>query len=256
MMSRKFSRTGLGTGKSGFAALVFLATTLCSAGTPASGLEKAPATPDAHRSVWHAVIFELHALGLRDELLPDMDDIEMPAALALAEESSLQVASSCWNQQADRAELQLRCTGAASCLPFLVYVKGREVALGRSSVAKRGKDFDDFLHASAKLCHAGFVSDSPGNPADRLLVHRSLSLASSTVNSSVNSTANSSANSKAAIRAGDHATAIFSSTGLRMSASVTCLDRGAVGEVIRVRNRNGQTFRARVTGPLTLEALL
>ena len=57
------------------------------------------------------------------------------------------------------------------------------------------------------------------------------------------------------VRAGDRAIAVLVATGLRMSAAVTCLDRGARGDVIRVRGQEGYVFRARVTGPALVEAL-
>jgi len=60
---------------------------------------------------------------------------------------------------------------------------------------------------------------------------------------------------KPAVRAGDRATAVFLSARLRISASVTCLERGREGEVIRVRNEDGQVFRARISGPALLEAV-
>ena len=60
---------------------------------------------------------------------------------------------------------------------------------------------------------------------------------------------------KPAIRPGDRARAVFLSAGLRMTASVICLDRGREGEVIRVRAGAGHIFRARVSGPGMLDAL-
>jgi flagella basal body P-ring formation protein FlgA len=48
---------------------------------------------------------------------------------------------------------------------------------------------------------------------------------------------------------------VFVSSGFRMTASVTCLERGREGEIIRVRGLDGHIFRARVSGPALLEAL-
>ncbi len=50
--------------------------------------------------------------------------------------------------------------------------------------------------------------------------------------------------------------AVFLSNRLRMTASVTCLERGREGEVIRVRSQDGRVFRARISGPARLEVLL
>ncbi len=60
---------------------------------------------------------------------------------------------------------------------------------------------------------------------------------------------------KPTVQPGDRATAVFLSARLRISANVTCLERGREGEVIRVRGEDGQVFRARVSGPTLLEAV-
>ena len=57
------------------------------------------------------------------------------------------------------------------------------------------------------------------------------------------------------LRAGDRAMAVFLSNRLRMTANVTCLERGREGEIIRVRSQDGRVFRARISGPGRLEAL-
>jgi len=48
---------------------------------------------------------------------------------------------------------------------------------------------------------------------------------------------------------------VFLTNRLRMTASVTCLERGREGEVIRVRSQDGHIFRARISGPALLEVL-
>ncbi len=60
---------------------------------------------------------------------------------------------------------------------------------------------------------------------------------------------------KPAVRAGDRATAVLVSGGLRMTASVTCLERGREGDVIRVRGLDGHVFRGLISGPALLEVL-
>jgi len=65
----------------------------------------------------------------------------------------------------------------------------------------------------------------------------------------------SSATRKAIVRSGDRATVVFRGSQLNLTALVTCLERGAAGDVIRVRNQDGQIFRARVSAPARLEAL-
>lgn len=61
--------------------------------------------------------------------------------------------------------------------------------------------------------------------------------------------------SQPAVRAGERATAVFLADRLRMTASVTCLERGNEGAIIRVRSQDGHVFRARISGPALLEAL-
>jgi len=60
---------------------------------------------------------------------------------------------------------------------------------------------------------------------------------------------------KAIVRSGDRATVLFRGSQLNLTALVTCLERGAAGDVIRVRNQDGQIFRARVSAHARLEAL-
>jgi len=59
----------------------------------------------------------------------------------------------------------------------------------------------------------------------------------------------------AVVRAGERATAVFLADRLRMTASVTCLERGNQGAIIRVRGQDGHVFRARISGHALLEAL-
>ena len=58
-----------------------------------------------------------------------------------------------------------------------------------------------------------------------------------------------------AVRTGERAMVLFVGDRLHLAAQVTCLEHGAKGEVIRVRNPDGHVFRARVSGPGRLEAL-
>jgi hypothetical protein len=58
-----------------------------------------------------------------------------------------------------------------------------------------------------------------------------------------------------AVHSGEHATAVWMTPTLRLTADVTCLERGARGEIVRVRGEEGRIFRARVTGPALVEAL-
>jgi hypothetical protein len=58
------------------------------------------------------------------------------------------------------------------------------------------------------------------------------------------------------LRAGKSVTAILSAAGIRMTAPVTCLERGSAGDIIRVRGHEGRIFRARIVGQGLVEAIL
>jgi len=64
-----------------------------------------------------------------------------------------------------------------------------------------------------------------------------------------------SASRKNLIRVGDHAKVVFRGRRLNLTTLVTCLERGGEGAIVRVRNEDGQIFRARVSAPALLEAL-
>ncbi len=59
----------------------------------------------------------------------------------------------------------------------------------------------------------------------------------------------------AIVEPGRKVMAVLAVTGVRMTAPVTCLERGAMGDVIFVRGQEGRAFRARVAGPAFVEAL-
>jgi flagellar basal body P-ring formation chaperone FlgA len=59
---------------------------------------------------------------------------------------------------------------------------------------------------------------------------------------------------KVAVRAGERAMLVLVANRLRLTRSVICLERGAEGEIIRVKNQDGRIFRARVMAPALLEA--
>jgi len=61
--------------------------------------------------------------------------------------------------------------------------------------------------------------------------------------------------SEPVVRVGAPVTAVMVAAGMRMTAAVTCLDRGARGEIVRVRGGEGRIFRARVAGPALVQVL-
>lgn len=170
------------------------------------------------QEVLRAVVSELRQRGLSEQELPRVEDLDLPATLPSLAGRRLRVRSSCSDEGLRRTQFRLECGAPGQCLPFLVYV--------RDSVRDRVHyGLSSGLGALAGSCR--MASSRP--PLEALV--------------------------KPAVRAGDRATAVFLADRLRMTASVTCLERGREGEVIRVRGLDGHVFRARISGPDQLEAL-
>lgn len=174
-------------------------------------------TPVTRREVWQAIVADLHERGLSEAQLPKIEDLDLPVALSASAGRQLRVASACWDDGAARTQFRLECAAPGQCLPFLAYVHVRI-------------DGESNFNSRPGFCRL----DSARRPAPRTF---------------------SNALAKPTVRPGDRATARFVSARLRITASVTCLDRGREGEVIRVRGQDGQVFRARVSGPAQLEAV-
>jgi hypothetical protein len=174
-----------------------------------------PPTPVTRQEVWQAVVAELRERGLSEQQLPRVEDLDLPVALPALAGRRLRVSSACWDAGPRRTQFHLECGEPGQCLPFLVYVRD---------------DVRDFVNADAGARARSCRLASGSRPAPEALP-------------------------KPAVRAGDRATAVFLSNRLRMTASVTCLERGREGEVIRVRSPDGHVFRARISGPALLEAL-
>jgi hypothetical protein len=194
----------------------------------ASWAEESPTPPDAatpatRQEVWQAVEAELRIRGLSDRQLPRLEDLDLPAALPALAGRRLRVSSACWDKGPRRTQFRLECGGSGECLPFLVYVhdRGGDPADGRGN-ADWGTRAVPCRMASGPHAARG-ISPKPLR--------------------------------KPTVRAGDRATAVFLSDRLRMTASVTCLERGGEGEVIRVRGEEGNIFRARISGPARLEVM-
>ncbi len=176
-------------------------------------------TPVTRQEVWQAVVAELHEAGLSGLQLPRIEDLDLPVAVPAVAARKLRVSSGCWDNGSERVQFRLECGETGQCLPFLAYVQVHRHDGG-------GADERTF----GRLCRLASVSrparEAPPTPL-----------------------------AKPTVRPGDQATAVFLSARLRITARVTCLDRGREGESIRVRNQDGEVFRARVSGPALLEAL-
>ncbi len=184
-----------------------------------------PPTPVTRQEAWQAVVAELRHQGLAESQLPRVEDLDLPTAPPALAGRSLRVASACWDEGPGRTQFRLECGAPGQCLPFLVY-----------------------LHESVR-------DPEPDSALARIAGHeRSCRLASGPHPASGSHMAPEVA-LKPTVVSGDRATAIFLSDHMRMTASVTCLDRGGEGEVIRARAPDGHIFRARISGPALLEAL-
>jgi hypothetical protein len=198
--------------------------------------EPAPFKRLAVGEVRRAVLAELKRRGvdglLKDGNLKDGElkdgDIEIPSAVPARAGSRVRVASVCWDGSAGRARFRMECTAAGSCLPFFVYVRTESHASAASCDGKAES------HDSEGGGSEGGGSASDGSASDGAAKARG----------------------KPMVRVGEGATAVMVASGLRMTAAVTCLDRGARGEIIRVRAGEGHIFRARVAGPGLVEAVV
>jgi hypothetical protein len=179
-----------------------------------------PPTAATRQEVWQAVAAELQREGLSEQRLPRIEDLDLPGALPALAGRRLRVLTACWDKGPRRTQFRLECSEPAQCLPFLVYLHGV------------------YLHDD------DHVGDDENANARRGSC-RPASEPSHAMESSP----------KPLLRPGDRATAVLLSKRLRMTASVTCLERGREGEVIRVRSQDGRVFRARISGPARLEAL-
>jgi hypothetical protein len=183
----------------------------------------ARSTPVTRQEVWQAVAAELRERGLTKPRWPRVEDLDMPGALPALAGRKLRVSSVCWDRSLRRTQFRLQCGEAGECLPFLVYL--HDMYLQPVDLHNSRRE-NETVAASWRAVPCG------SRPLDPVA-----------------------ASLKPAVRAGDRAMAVFAGEGLRMAASVTCLERGREGEVIRVRTQDGHIFRARVAGPARLEAL-
>jgi len=180
---------------------------------PAQELAR-PYFPVTVAEAWQAVASELQSRGFREEQLPRIADLELPAAVPARPGRTLRVSSVCWDADAGHVRFRIACREPGACLPFLVYLRD---------------DSGAGAHALAPSCRL----ERPGRRSP-LAQHQP---------------------AEPSVRAGQRATAVLAASGLRMTAPVICLDRGAGGEIVRVRGQEGRVFRARVTGQALVEAL-
>jgi hypothetical protein len=190
-----------------------------------------PPTAATRQEVWQAVVAELQREGLSEQRLPRIEDLELPGALPALAGRRLHVSSACWDEGPRRTQFRLECGEPGQCLPFLVYLH------------------NPYLHNVYLHNHVHNYVREDQNASARAESCRPASEPRRAPEVSPKPSP------KPGLRAGDRATAVFLSNRLRMTASVTCLERGREGEVIRVRSEDGHVFRARISGPARLEVL-
>jgi hypothetical protein len=183
-----------------------------------------PPAPVTRQEVWRAVASELRDHGSSEQQLPRVEDLDLPAALPALAGRRLRVSSTCWDEGPRRTQFRLECGEPGQCLPFLVYLSSSVPNSVRAGAP-----------ADAGARTASCRSTSGARPAPAVSPNPLVRAA--------------------VVRAGERATAVFLAGRLRMTASVTCLERGRENDVIRVRSQNGHIFRARISGPALLEAL-
>jgi len=185
----------------------------------------APTAPVTRQEVWQTVAAELRGRGLSEEQLPPVENLDLPVAVPAFAGRTLRVSSACWDAGSRRTQFRLECGAPGQCLPFLAYIHGN---------VHNQDDGNADAVARAVPCRQA----SPPRPAPQAAPQSAPK-----------------PTPKPTVRAGDLATAVLVAAGLRMTASVTCLEPGREGEVIRVRGQDGYVFRARISGPALLEAL-
>lgn len=184
-----------------------------------------PPAPVTRQEVWQAVMADLRQRGFAEPRLPHIEDIDLPMAPQALAGRSLRVASACWDEGPRRTQFRLECGAPGQCLPFLVFVHEYVHDSVYNSLDADGG-------AVARPCRLA----SGSRPPPGLRVAPDVA-------------------PKPTVQTGDRATAVFVSSHMRMTASVTCMERGHEGEVIRVRAPDGHVFRARISGPALVEAL-
>lgn len=195
-------------------------------------------TPVTRAEVWQAVAGELGVRGLSQPQLPAAEDLDLPAAPPARAGRKLQVAATCWDEGRQRLQFRLQCAAPDECLPFLAYLDRSHL---RSADLRQIMDFHGGVEGGGEDAACRVVA------GPRVFAPSGSKLAAKSTLPPV---------SQPTMRPGDPAIAVFTGNGMRMTASVTCLDRGREGETVRVRGPDGNVFRARISGPATLEVSL
>jgi len=186
-----------------------------------AGLSSAAAGQIQRDRIYEALISGLagNSQSVRGVLLPQ--DLDLSAAVPLRDDVTLDLAAVTWNALLGRWEFRLRCRVANECVPFLV----------TSRMSKS---------AALKLRGTTEISREARWPSEDVAAGLSKS-----------------ENKIPVIEAGQNAKVVLERPALQITLQVVCLERGAPGQWIRVRMREGRArvFRAQVVsaGLLSVE---
>lgn len=206
--------------------------TLSATALPASAGAVSPGTGcDLRPEILGSVRGALRLRGLSEKELPALKDLECPSALSLSASHSLEVTRVRWDPALHSFELRLRCEPAGECLPFLVRAPMPATLMSQAELEKLRTDPErsipplrvvDVRHGAVPR------SETSSETSKRMLV-----------------------------RTGQTVTLVWVAGGMRILRKVICLDRGALGDEVRTRGREGgPVVRARVAGVGLVETVL
>jgi len=146
--------------------------------------------------------------------IPISAGVECGAAGRIPRAARLLLNKTAWDASTGRWNVVARCAHAEDCVPFLIQVPGS------------GAEFQS-ESASASAGDSSAPTTRPRNVASHLRP--------------------ASASEKPLVQPGQHATLVWDQDGIRVAGTVTCLDRGGMGDAVRARmGPGGRVIRATV----------
>ncbi len=171
-------------------------------------------------SIWNAVARFLTDRGWKQDEVPGRDVLRWPSGIRSATDNpKLEITHLGSNLTEQRLQFRARCVDPSACGTFLI-----EAIVPSGSVKSWRSTMNSTAAKSAIRTHA--------YPSTRGVVHELVPAAS-----------------------GKRALLILESQGVRVSLPVVCLQRGTLGQTIRVREWGGhRIYRAEVVGTALLRA--
>jgi len=154
------------------------------------------------------------------------EDLDCAAARCIPEEAPLALTKTAWNAMLNRWEFGLRCARPEDCVPFMVWANAN-ANHATAIVAGIGSVQSEAARRAAASGESSWRIRSGASGPERL------------------------------VAPGQTATLTWDDAGIRVVLPVTCLDAGALGQLVRVRLKNAaRILRAEVVGAGTLRASL